>query len=486
MEEEKDFFEIKENAELGRYTVASKDLSAGEIFLNEKPFAYGPSPDSNIICLHCYGQTDTTCGKCGWPLHNDCEHEEAECELFSEKKIKFYGQTTANGVCSQLDCITPLRVLLAMEKDKERFEREILPMEYHEEARRDSKIFQIDQNNVVNYLKLHMKLDYSDDLIQRICGVLMVNAFGARSQRGFPLRVLYPKLAIGAHSCVPNTAHTIFPSEGYRLVGRAAVDIKAGENLYSCYTFTSYGTVSRQTHLKEGKYFVCKCQRCLDPTELGTHLSTLKCQKCAPGFVLPLEPTNVEETMWKCTNCEFDLPAAAIERILFVIQDSLEDVFAMGMTGNQIEVLEAFIEKYQKSLHPNHFILMNVRHNLNELYGRVPGFTMEELTEKHLERMIQICEEILNVTSLVEPGFTRSRAMILYEMHVPMILLAKHKFNEGIIDEREYNQKLVEIKKIIKESYDILEVEDPNSTEGKLASIAKIVLEHLESTINVQ
>lgn len=478
-----DLFNVEENAELGRFGVASKDLSAGEVFLHEVPFAYGPQPDTEIICLHCYGQTDSRCPKCGWPACDDCVHVEPECDLFSSRRIKFYGDTaTDNDVCAQLDCITPLRMLLAMDSNPERFEREILPMEYHDEARRRTKMFQVDQNNVVNYVRMHMKLDYAEETIQRVLGVLTVNSFGARSLRGFPLRVVYPRLAILAHNCVPNTAHSIFPSEGYRIVGRVTVDVSAGTNLYACYTYTNYGTVARQAHLKESKYFVCRCCRCVDPTELGTHISTLKCQKCSTGLILPIEPVD-DETLWKCSSCTFELPAEAVARILSVIQDGLADVLVMQMTGNRVEVLEAFLKKYVTSLHPSHFILMNVRHNLSQLYGRVSGYRMLDLTDKHLERMIELTQEILRVTDIIEPGLTRSRAILLYEIHMPMILLAKSKFNEGTIDSNEYKKQLNEVVKTVKESHQILEFEDEESAEGKMASIAKTVLESLESII---
>lgn len=33
-----------------------------------------------------------------------------------------------------------------------------------------------------------------------------------------------------------------------------------------------------------GKYFVCKCSRCEDPTELGTHLSSVNCTGCDDGL----------------------------------------------------------------------------------------------------------------------------------------------------------------------------------------------------------
>lgn len=68
------------------------------------------------------------------------------------------------------------------------------------------------------------------------------------------------------------------------------VALEAGQQLQHSYTYTLDGTSQRQFHLKTGKYFTCKCDRCSDPTELGTNFSTLKCNSCNDGWLLPEKP----------------------------------------------------------------------------------------------------------------------------------------------------------------------------------------------------
>ena len=76
---------------------------------------------------------------------------------------------------------------------------------------------------------------------------------------------------------------------------RTTIPISKGNQLYTCYTYTMNGTAERQKHLRAGKYFTCHCERCLDPTELGTNFSTLKCLLCENGNVLPSDPLgNIE------------------------------------------------------------------------------------------------------------------------------------------------------------------------------------------------
>ena len=42
-----------------------------------------------------------------------------------------------------------------------------------------------------------------------------------------------------------------------------------------------WGTANRQHHLYETKFFRCRCARCLDPTEMNTEFSSLRCPSCS-------------------------------------------------------------------------------------------------------------------------------------------------------------------------------------------------------------
>lgn len=77
--------------------------------------------------------------------------------------------------------------------------------------RSKSKQWQVDQINIVGYLQGPCKLKdrFSAALIQQACGILEINSFEARTIHDNKIRCVYPKTAILAHSCIPNTIHTI-------------------------------------------------------------------------------------------------------------------------------------------------------------------------------------------------------------------------------------------------------------------------------------
>lgn len=63
-----------------------------------------------------------------------------------------------NGV-PQLECITPLRLLLESERNVERWNEEIKDMESHNKIRSQKAQWKSDHTNIVNYLRKRLKFD---------------------------------------------------------------------------------------------------------------------------------------------------------------------------------------------------------------------------------------------------------------------------------------------------------------------------------------
>ncbi|XP_040170568.1 SET domain-containing protein SmydA-8 [Anopheles arabiensis] len=491
-------YKVLECPELGRYGVAARDLKAGELLFEETPFAVGPKLDSPPLCLECCcpvdgGEGGPRCSRCGWPLCEDCSaggaelvYHRGECEVFAANGVRFRPVEDSTAGCVQLDCITPLRVLLAKEADEARWKREIEPMEYHDAERREGANWKVDENNIVAFLRGPCGLGkrFSAELVQRAIGLLDVNAFEGRTGSGYSCRGLYPQLAIMAHNCVPNVVHSIHPSNGFRMVARVAVDVKEGDKLYTTYTYTLTGTVARQSILKASKFFTCRCTRCLDPTELGTHFSTLLCSKCSGGLITSTDPLD-ENAEWKCGQCGFKTSGAAVQKAVMTIHNEIDELACFEYEAGRLEAYETVYKKYRSVLHPLHFINTSIRHSLIELYGRIPGYEMAELPDVLLERKVELCRSILRVLDVFEPGKSRARAMILYELHAPLIMLAQSAFARGEDqrDGKSLKQQLNEAAQILEECGAILDWEDPATPEGILANVAQQSLAQLRQSI---
>ncbi|XP_052132118.1 SET domain-containing protein SmydA-8-like, partial [Frankliniella occidentalis] len=297
-------FDVLSNDKYGRYAVASKDLPAGEVLVSELPFAVGPKLDTYPLCLGCLAPVDASalCSACGWPVCDaDCEklalHADNECAVFKAAGVRFAVPAEPGaGTCPQYECITPLRVLLAKEKDPARWDKEVKLLMTHSDKRKANPQWGANQVNVVDFLRKKCKVEsrFSEEAIHEVIGILEVNGYEARTPSGSMVLCLYPRAAIMAHNCVPNTVHCITPTnqagERYRIVVRTAAAVAKGSMLYTSYAHTLDPTMLRREHLQLSKFFDCDCARCADPTELGTHMSSLKCTKCDNGIILSTNP----------------------------------------------------------------------------------------------------------------------------------------------------------------------------------------------------
>lgn len=95
------------------------------------------------------------------------------------------------------------------------------------------------QNVIVNRIRNEWKiLEFSEEEIHRICGILEVNCFevggGYMSNSA---RALFPEAYLMCHDCVPNTNHTDDPTT-HELVVRTTKALKKGEIISLSYAYT--------------------------------------------------------------------------------------------------------------------------------------------------------------------------------------------------------------------------------------------------------
>ena len=102
---------------------------------------------------------------------------------------------------------------------------------------------------------------------------------------------------------------------------------------------------------------------------------------------------------------------------------------------------------------------------------------------EQLERKVAICRHLLNVVDVIEPGLTRLRGVTLYEMHAPMLLLARRTFETGQINSAECKEKIETVRVILSEASEILSLEDPASTEGAMGTAAVQSLSQIQRWI---
>lgn len=180
--------------------------------------------------------------------------------------------------------------------------------------------------------------------------------------------------------------------------------------------------------------------------------------------------------IFRCQKCNFSLAAPFVMNLVTKLYDELD---AIG--GNDINQIEMFMRKYSKTLHRNHYIFLSAKHSLCQLYGKTEGFVINELTPELLKRKEDYCREFLEVIDILEPGSSRLRGVILYELHAPVMLQLTQELEHGKIKITEFKRRVKEVIQMLKTSHKILKYEPIGSPEHQMALASAAALQQTES-----
>ena len=226
-------------------------------------------------------------------------------------------------------------------------------------------------------------------------GIILTNTASCNSLAGGETQCigLFPVFSLLSHRCVPNTRRD---TDRGLLRLTATVPLKAGAQIVTSYKNPLLGSVARRSHFPRVWYFDCSCERCRDPTELGSHLSSLLCRDCGQP-VLPSHPTHYNSP-WSCSSCS--LPLSAHE----AMARSVSLYRLLLSCPASPHHLASLIAGLQSLAHPNHYVILQAKMKLVLLGSSDPAVVALQ---------VSLCEEILALLDIVEPGLTRRRAEIL-------------------------------------------------------------------------
>lgn len=300
-------------------------------------------------------------------------------------------------------------------------------------------------------------------ILHKICGIIEVNFMTIGLSNGQEISGVYPTGYLLQHACQPNCLYTFDNSNGYKIKMRAGRDIKKGESLSIMYTHMLWGTQLRREHLKRTKYFSCTCNRCIDPTELGTYISALKCigdeLKTCGGTQLPIDPLS-DTTDWACDKCSCHVTDEEVNFIMCQMDDEVDA--AVFKEKPLVKELEELIDKLSQLLHTNHYHLFALKHSLIQLYGHQSGYLPEQMSDELMMKKINLCNEMMKVVDVIDPYSFRLAlytSIILYELSMATMQfnLRKLKRKEG--NELENCKNMYESKNYLDRAKKILENE---------------------------
>ncbi|XP_044759649.1 SET domain-containing protein SmydA-8-like isoform X2 [Coccinella septempunctata] len=481
-----EIYEISQNDTFNRYLTAARFIKQGELILKEKPLLVDSYRGNRNFCLKCCTYIKSNhfeiCDQCKVAIlcRTDCDgefHSEGECRELGGLNLK------PSFLVKNHEVITVLRLLLKRKYSKQEWD-EINQLESHLEDRRNTPIWQNCENLVEKVMKKADILsddDEKNEIVQKLCGILDVNTFEIRPPRDKSeivvhpsemeaLRGLYPRAALMAHDCLSNTHLAV--DNDFVLYIHASVDIEISTPIFFNYANVLDGNVERNKCLTQGKYFECTCKRCMDPTELNTNISSLRCHSCRKGFIQPRK-SDEKKVGWSCTFCKKNFHNSLVETTLNLAKDLIQ---CAGQS--YVKDLEKVNMKLLQTLHPQHYLMLELQQILMGLY------TQDVPSRKNLTRKIESCQNVIAVVRILEPGISRILGITLYELHAAKANLAYKDYSENEITSETLLDHLLSAEELLKSSLKHLLYEPRNSPEGFLAQNALGYLKKLRESIS--
>ena len=282
-------------------------------------------------------------------------------------------------------------------------------------------------------------------------------------------RAMYPTFAFMSHSCNYNSRHVIQADN--RMEVYAQKMIRKGEEITITYTSLLTLAPEKKEKIANTWYFSCSCERCRDPTELGSFTSSVSCPGCPKkGYLVPCLEAEKEEIVeeekqkeeppkFDCDDEDSDdlddlLDDLELNPVLFKkaedpkiqeitgkgqeddtgTEDSTpgclkwgcadckmvlpgEKVTELlgktkasmpGVTCTEVARHEAWLAATAAMLHPHNYQAVVTKRILSQLYGRGEG-GCEALSDAELHRKLSLCRELLHYISFVDAGYSQFR-----------------------------------------------------------------------------
>lgn len=91
----------------------------------------------------------------------------------------------------------------------------------------------------------------------------------------------------------------------------------------------------------------------------------------------------------------------------------------------------------------------------------------------------QYCRDLLDVVDVLEPGYSRLRGVIMYELHAPIMIQTTRLFEDKKITINEFKRRLREVTKLLRDSEKILGYEPEGSAEFTMALGARDAIKRI-------
>ena len=412
--------------------MATRDIQPLETVLQEEAFCVGPCRDRQLVCVECLTELFP-------PLHHQCPHcllplcsqscqqgpanHQLECRLLQQAGAVWRDGLDQDRLGAVLAGLTTLRMIL--KKKALQAAGQFLP-ELFDLSVGTGDIPEPDPA-VLEEVRLLFGSQLDLEEFQLCYDQLFINGKSLCEVPGTRGTGLFLVFSIMNHSCVANTATILTSRE--RLQVKAVRRIRAGEEITVRYGGLNLGQPRRAQLLSDHWRFSCRCSRCSDPTEFGTFNSALLCPALDCSHYL----CQHRALLWRCQGCGTDQP---LEFVVKVIREA--ETFIKNNVGCDVDtdVLERTVWSLERSLHPRHFLLAQLKLVLLSKYS-----FLTVISHPVLERQVQLGQELLLLSLALDTVYSLVVGTVLKILIPAWNRLTEKHWAEGNLSRHQYQHR---------------------------------------------
>lgn len=453
--------ELRRSAELGRHVVLTKDVRAGTVLLRDRPLVSVVPPWKPQFmpwCVGCMVDRDNMefsgafymdCPRCGWPLcSRKCGDSPAhlpECREFQRAGFKLTPEVVVSTDFLWI-ALAALRTYLASKTHPRLMDLQSShanPLDGTWTAPWSEVVLGVNDGNcwraldtpaarrekwrlAAAWLRSEARLHWlPEDGLVRAAGVNDINGLHLSPLNMNPdirrwLAVhLFPGFSMLEHCCAPTGMLVSYNDDpSLEHVVLAARDLAAGEHLSLDYLEAPFQDAAvRRTMLRRGWSFVCRCDRCEDPTTLGQFLGCPCCPECAgrgeQQLMVPECPDGSRDADFRCRGCG---QTASVPRLEEEHDTLLQLKSVCASAKKHVSSLQETLWP-RGPLHDKHSLVLNTEFSsiICQLKGAV--LDNEPFTESELEKHLARVKKLLDVLDVVKPGLSNHRWALLFNAY---------------------------------------------------------------------
>eukprot|EP00096_Caligus_rogercresseyi_P012366 TRINITY_DN5148_c0_g1_i1.p1 TRINITY_DN5148_c0_g1~~TRINITY_DN5148_c0_g1_i1.p1 ORF type:complete len:543 (-),score=128.12 TRINITY_DN5148_c0_g1_i1:82-1710(-) len=482
---------------LGRQLISARDVKQGDLIVSSPPCIIGPRLDCpKPTCIRCHlvlEEDPVLCeGSCGYHLcKSDCEgnlHSKEECSLLNAMEIP---------PKKKLEIISILRFALLKTSNPMLYEKLKLLEDHVEELKKaGGERWKGFENNILGPLRaIKDELEIQEEAeLEKLLGIWITNSFeldrrgmlvSGEKCPGESIQGIYDVPSLMNHDCIGNTRLVI--NNGFHIDIYASVPIKRSSRITFNYCSPLDDFSQRQRSLRENKFFVCKCERCEDSSELGTFSSSLLCQACKEAPALRVR----ENKTYECRDCSAVMPKKDLVRIMNTLNQGKQRLHRIGKAWTSCI---RFLNEYEQILWKSHVFILEIKMALIHIIrGNPSASNMNESAHEFQSKRRSFCQDLLEVQNVVEPGNSLGRGLILHELHSAQVYLGNYDFERAAEEGDEPSQEdrmrllitLYDALENLMQAWKCLFVEPKKSVLGQRALVMHTEMEELENYISM-